>query len=207
MSENVQHLSITNSHYTVTEVVEAYRQVAGSIDLDPFSCEDANQIVKAKEYYSLDKGQNGFLEDWYGNVLTNPPGGFVSPSTFVQAKRGASSMALAFDKAESEYLSGRAKQVLFVAFSLELITKRPSIFEYPLCFVNRNGLAQNSHIITGGGRLKYMNAEMQLQGSPTHGTFFIYMPLRNPESSHTDIPTLTNFLDVFSQFGTTGYFG
>jgi hypothetical protein len=207
MSENIQHSHITNSHYTVPEVVEAYREVAGSIDLDPFSCEDANQIVKATEYFSLDKGQNGFLENWYGNILTNPPGGFIHPSTFVQAKRGASSMALAFDKAESVYLSGRAKQILFVAFSLELITKRPSIFEYPLCFVNRKGLEKNPSIITGGGRLKYLNSEMQLQSSPTHGTFFVYMPLRNPESSHTDIPALTNFLDVFSQFGSTGYFG
>lgn len=207
MSENAQHSHITNEHYTVTEVVEAYCQVAGYINLDPFSCSEANQVVKAQTFYSLELGLNGFIEPWNGNIFCNPPGSFVNKETFLPSKRGASSMALSFDKAEEEYLSGRAKQVLFVAFSLELITKRPNVFKYPLCFVNRDGLVKNSHIITGGGRLKYMNANMQVQSSPTHGTFFIYMPLRNEESSHTDIPTLTNFLDVFSQFGTTGYFG
>lgn len=202
---NSGHLSLSNEHYTVPDVVEAYRALVGSIDLDPFSCEKANETVRAERYFSAEDGRNGFTEDWVGNIFCNPPGGFINPHTFISSKRGASSMAYAFDKAESEYLSGRAKQILFVAFSLELIPKRPRIFNYPLCFINTKGREQNPTLITGGGRLKYLDSNNQMQSSPTHGTFLVYMPLRYGESDDTDIPNYLRFLDIFEQFGSTGY--
>jgi len=43
----------------------------GSIDVDPASSEEANKIVGAKEFYTIQN--NGLDENWKGNVWMNPP--------------------------------------------------------------------------------------------------------------------------------------
>ena len=196
-NQNIQHSSATNEHYTPVEIVtEYYRLIGKQIDLDPFSCKKANEIVKACKYYSIEDGTNGFLEPWYGNTLANPPGGFVDLSTYLPAKRGASSMAAAFDKAESEYLAGNVEQILFVAFSLELLTKREIVEKYPCCFINRRGHENYPHIITGGGRLKFITEDLTPSSSPTHGSFLIYFPPKDSVEYY-----LYTFDELFSSFG------
>jgi len=82
---NPQHSSVTNEHYTPTEVVEAGRVTMGSIDLDPASCEQANTlIVKASRFHYCDgwdekgyRGDPGHDKTWKGNTLLNPAGGLV----------------------------------------------------------------------------------------------------------------------------------
>jgi hypothetical protein len=66
----------SNEWYTPSKYIEAAREVMGSIDLDPASCEEANRTVKATRYYS--KEENGLLLPWYGCVWLNPPYGKVS---------------------------------------------------------------------------------------------------------------------------------
>ena len=57
---NIQHSSATNEHYTPVEITQLYAQLIGrQIDLDPFSCEKANQLVNAAVYYSKENEQNG----------------------------------------------------------------------------------------------------------------------------------------------------
>lgn len=57
--------------YTPAPYIEAARAVLGIIDLDPASCETANQIVKAERYYT--KEDDGPVMPWWGNVWMNPP--------------------------------------------------------------------------------------------------------------------------------------
>jgi phage N-6-adenine-methyltransferase len=60
--------------YTPAHIIEAARRVLGGIDLDPASCEAANKIVGAREYYSPEKGVDGLSEPWRARaVLLNPP--------------------------------------------------------------------------------------------------------------------------------------
>lgn len=66
LPENTQ-----NEWYSPAKYIEAARQVMGSIDLDPASCEHANHTVKAARYYT--KEENGLVLPWYGNVWLNPP--------------------------------------------------------------------------------------------------------------------------------------
>jgi hypothetical protein len=57
--------------YTPAEIVDTARHVMGTIDLDPASCEVANEIVKATMFY--DQEQNGLIQEWQGRVWLNPP--------------------------------------------------------------------------------------------------------------------------------------
>lgn len=64
----------SDSWYTPSEYIESARQVLGTIDLDPFSSQLANQIVKATKYHSED--DSSLDVDWLANtVWMNPPYG------------------------------------------------------------------------------------------------------------------------------------
>ena len=57
--------------YTPEKYIEAARKVLGAIVLDPASCEEANQVVKASKIFT--KEQNGLTQPWHGRVWLNPP--------------------------------------------------------------------------------------------------------------------------------------
>lgn len=62
---------LSDERYTRSAYIEAARRVMGSIDLDPASCDLANETVRATTYYTQDT--NGLHQPWFGNVWLNPP--------------------------------------------------------------------------------------------------------------------------------------
>lgn len=61
----------TYDWFTPKEYIEAARRVMGSIDLDPATCTEANQVVRATKIYTPET--DGLSHDWTGNVWLNPP--------------------------------------------------------------------------------------------------------------------------------------
>src|SRR5690242_13605881 len=58
--------------YTPPALLRAAREVLGSIELDPASCELANKTVGASRYY--DKQTDGLQQSWHAEtVWLNPP--------------------------------------------------------------------------------------------------------------------------------------
>jgi hypothetical protein len=68
---HVANNSGNNEWYTPSEYIEPYRMMVGVIDVDPASCANANDVVKARKFY--DQSSDGLSKKWNGAVWLNPP--------------------------------------------------------------------------------------------------------------------------------------
>ncbi len=167
-----QHSSLTNEHYTPIEVVEGARGLLGGIDLDPASCFEANQRVKATSIFS--EQEDGLKQDWFGKVLLNPPGGKMRKVDGVwqplprdeegkQRGPGTSSMVVWWDKLVREWIEEKVKTAVFVGFTLEILRSSQAdwcaspVQKFPRCYPSQ--------------RLKFGGT------SPTHANVIVFLPL------------------------------
>jgi hypothetical protein len=215
-----QHSSESNEHYTPRAIVEAARRTMGEIDFDPFSCARANEVVQARAFCSLERGQNALFVSWRLEPLTrddggtgsrvfcNPPGGKLDRKSLLPVKGpGYSSAAVAWAKLIHEWKSGNVEQAIFVGFNLEILRTSqewkergiPSAGEFPLCFPDE--------------RLRFWNENKPEEKSdPTCANVIAYVPPRSgglvtrAEHGRTGAEIGMNardfFVREFSPFGT-----
>ncbi len=133
-----EHSSESNEYYTPPAIVEAARTTLGAIDLDPASCAEANEVVRATEYYTPDARGGGLRPGWRfapgaalvsARVFLNPPGGKVG-------KR--SSAVVWWEKLCDEWLDDNVEQAVFICFNLEVLNTTqgsPSpCLDFPICY-------------------------------------------------------------------------
>ena len=135
------HSSASVEHYSPFDLVGAAARVfGGTIDLDPASCDAANEYIEATTYY--DAAANGLKQTWAGSVWLNPPGGLCDedgrpcyPRTRKregctvtgacglepghQHKGVTSSAKHWWAKLAREWSAGHLTQAVFLGFSLE----------------------------------------------------------------------------------------
>jgi hypothetical protein len=105
-----EQFSGDSESYTPPDLAEAVRAVLGRIDLDPASCQAANEVVRAGRYFTVT--DDGLSQSWRGRVYCNPPGG---------RHGNESRQGLFWDKLVAEYEGGRVEAAVFLGFNLDIL--------------------------------------------------------------------------------------
>lgn len=121
-----------NEWYTPKRYIDAARAVLGEIDLDPASCSQANETVKAKKYFDLNT--NGLIQQWSGRVWLNPPYG----TTGVTTNRGQSNIRLFSEKLIGCYEAGEVEEAILLARSDPGAYWFAALLDFPVCFVSKD---------------------------------------------------------------------
>lgn len=130
--------------YTPSLYVDRARDAMGSIDLDPASCEYANDNgVQATHYYTKD--DDGIAQQWHGNVWCNPPYGKQVPRWVARIIEA--------------YTSGEIVACCLLVNATTDVQWFQPLWEYPICFLR--------------GRVPFYN-DQNADPSPTHGSVIVY---------------------------------
>lgn len=145
-------LDLSNEWFTPRKYVAAACEVMGGpIELDPASCEDANQFIQAERYYT--QAQDGLAQDWAcKRMWLNPPYG-MHPC-------GKSNIAVWSRRLINEYECGNIEQALLVPMSNTEASWFVPLWDYPVCFPNPRVMFHRP-----GGRMDHH----------IQGTCFVYL--------------------------------
>lgn len=170
-----QHSSESNEHYTPSEFVKAARLVMGGIDLDPASCAEANETVRAERFFT--KHEDGLMQDWHGRIFLNPPGGKL-PGNKSQAAVWWSRLSRQFD-------AQHVKEFVFIGFTLEILRTAQDQERYP----GSTPLSVRFVRCFPRDRIAF-NSPGKKNNSPTHANVIV-----------CGGPNRERFVEVFSRFG------
>lgn len=147
-----QTSSVSEDWYTPPLYLDAVREVfGGTIDLDPLSCVEANQHVKAERIYTAEI--DGLRYPWDGNVYLNPPwGGNAGPGSV--KRRAITKMIGGYER--GEITAG----VVCLNANATTTSWFAPLFDYHICFPNH----RVEHWGPGGKG-----------GAPNSGTVFVYL--------------------------------
>lgn len=163
----------TAEWYTPSIYIQAARTVMGGIELDPASCEEANQIVGAERYYT--KEDNGLLHQWNCRSLwLNAPG---------STENGKSGQAVWQRQLITEYRAVRTQQAIMLVFNssgTETDWFQELLGNYPICLTNHRIRFIPPHGV-------YRDPK---KNAPVHGNAFVYFGTN-----------VEKFRIVFRQFG------
>jgi ParB family chromosome partitioning protein len=132
--------------YTPAQYIEATREVMGGIDLDPASCEAAQEVIMAETYFT--KEDNGLDKPWNGNVFLNPPYSHPAVKHFV-------------DKLLRELKIGNVKQAI-------LLTNNNTDTNF-----FQDAARQAAAVCFTKGRINFLKPDGSTS-SPTNGQVFYY---------------------------------
>lgn len=145
----VPHISSKNNEwYTPEKYIQAAREVMGAIDLDPASCAQANETVKAANYYDIQS--NGLDKEWSGRVWLNPPYG---------RSEDGSNQDVWSSRLIDQYHDGVTTEAILLVNAAVDTKWFQRLFNYPICFPAQ--------------RINFVTPEPTISGS-THGSALVY---------------------------------
>jgi len=146
------HSSESTEWYTPSQYLDAARDVLGTIDLDPASCEKANETVKADEIFTRE--DDGLAQDWHGQVWLNPPYGR-------HPKTNESQQAIWSRKLLHEWQAGRVEAAVLLVNAVPDRSWFQPLWEHPICFTE--------------SRIRFECPGDESPSQPTHGSAFVYL--------------------------------
>ena len=184
-----------DEYYTQEYIIDLVYRVLGHIDLDPASCMEANEVVKAKHIFT--KETDGLTQVWFGNVWMNHPfhkgeKACAKKCKKVNCKKSRKkgvkrrghcitedipSNEMWINKLVNEYESGHVKEAICITFSSMSEAWMTPLLGYLQCFPQ--------------GRIYYRKPDGTVEKQATKGSMFTYMG--NNEDK---------FAEVFSEIGT-----
>lgn len=135
------------NYFTPSHIIDAARAVLGEIDLDPASCELANQTVKAAKFFTAD--DDGLNHEWRGRIWLNPPFAKGLIDKFV-------------DKLSAEIDSGN------VTSAIVLVDNATETGWF------RKLVDKCANMVFTTGRINFLKEGTMEAGSPTRGQAFLY---------------------------------
>lgn len=142
---------MSNEWYTPPEYIHSVREVLGHIDLDPASCERANQTVKADRIFT--KEDNGLMHPWYGHIYLNPPYG--------KTQQGGASYLEAFTrKLVEEYVLHHVTEAILLIPANTATSWFDLLWQFPICFPK--------------SRIRFIQENGEPSNGVSFGTCFVY---------------------------------
>lgn len=145
--------------YTPEVYIKSVTEVLGGIDLDPASSPLANETVKAAQIFTAE--EDGLSQPWHGRVFMNPPYGTREMRDETGKTRKQSVAALFCNKLIEEYIAGNVDCAILLVNSAHAQKWQAPLYDYPVCFVDH--------------RIPFINAEGQVNKSPTFMNIFVYL--------------------------------
>jgi hypothetical protein len=120
----------------------------GTIDLDPASCEKAQEIVKAARFYTVN--DDGLAQPWFGTVFCNPPAAWPHVANFA-------------GKFITEYTVGHTKAEIMLTHNSSDTGWYRQLLDncHALCIVR--------------GRIRFLGPDGRECGSPPQGQNIFYI--------------------------------
>jgi len=133
--------------FTPTPVLDAVRDVLGTIDLDPASCKAAQRRVQASTYYTI--MDDALNQPWWGRIFMNPP--------YSRGKIG-----LFIDKLLEAFASGHVKEAIALVDNCADTKwfRKAARAASMMCFTE--------------GRIRFIRPDGTSPGSPPKGQCFLY---------------------------------
>lgn len=122
----------------------------GGIDLDPASCAEANRIVKASCYYTIE--DNGLLKPFRGRIWCNPPYGTTN---------GKSNQGIWAKRLVTEYDCGNVSQAILLVNAKTDTRWFEMLWRFLICFTS--------------GRINYYSSKQTTTIGNTNGSCFVYL--------------------------------
>lgn len=134
--------------FTPQIYADAVRAVMGDIDLDPASCREANQIIRARRYFT--KEEDGLKQRWYGRIYINP-----------LYKQGV--MSKFVEKLISEFTDRNVTEAIVLTNNA---TETKWFQDLSSC---------SRAVCLNKGRIRFVNEKGEIIGAPMQGQAFFYL--------------------------------